>query len=86
MTVLRCENLSDVILYKGDNSRIGEIFIRFAASMTAPMASGWSGCRVGLHPLESTACGARQERTFHVVVKPGEPGTTFNPWRKRRDF
>jgi hypothetical protein len=27
--------------------------------MTAPIASGWSGCGVGLHPLESAAFARR---------------------------
>jgi hypothetical protein len=27
--------------------------------MTAPIASGWSGCRWGLHPLESAALSRR---------------------------
>ena len=32
-----------------------EGFSHFVASMTAPVASGWSGCRWDLHPLESAA-------------------------------
>jgi len=34
---------------------LSEGFSHFVTSMTAPVASGWSGCRAGLHPLESTA-------------------------------
>ena len=34
----------------------------FVTSMTAPVASGWSGCRVGLAPLESTALARRTRR------------------------
>jgi hypothetical protein len=30
-------------------------FGHFVTSMTAPVASGWSGCRMGLTPLESAA-------------------------------
>jgi len=30
--------------------------------MTAPIASGWSGCRVGLHPLESAVFARRTPR------------------------
>jgi hypothetical protein len=30
--------------------------------MTAPVASGWSGCRVGLHPLESAAFSRRTRK------------------------
>jgi len=41
-----------------------EGFSHFVTSMTAPIASGWSGCRVGLHPLESAAChGAYPQQT-----------------------
>jgi hypothetical protein len=36
-----------------------EGFSHFVTSMTAPIASGWSGCRVGLHPLESAAFARR---------------------------
>jgi hypothetical protein len=36
-----------------------EGFSHFVTSMTAPVASGWSGCRGGLHPLESTAFSRR---------------------------
>src|ERR1700720_1246485 len=36
-----------------------EGFSHFATSMTAPIASGWSDCRVGLHPLESAAFARR---------------------------
>ena len=34
-------------------------FSHFVTSMTAPVASGWSGCRVGLTPLESAAFSRR---------------------------
>jgi hypothetical protein len=36
-----------------------EGFSHFVSSMTAPVASGWSGCRVGLHPLEGAALSRR---------------------------
>ena len=36
-----------------------EGFSHFVSSMTAPVASGWSGCRVGLAPLESAAFSRR---------------------------
>src|SRR6476620_11973516 len=36
-----------------------EGFSHFVTSMTAPIASGWSGCRVGSHPLESAALSRR---------------------------
>src|SRR5882724_10472587 len=40
-----------------------EGFSHFVTSMTAPIASGWSGCRVGLHPLESAAFSRRTPET-----------------------
>jgi hypothetical protein len=36
-----------------------EGFGHFVTSMTAPVASGWSGRRVGLAPLESAALSRR---------------------------
>jgi hypothetical protein len=36
-----------------------EGFSHFVTSMTAPIASGWSVCRVGLAPLESAAFARR---------------------------
>ena len=43
-----------------------EGFSHFVTSMTAPIASGWSGSRVGLSPTEKTPPlhGARQLQTF----------------------
>src|SRR6266446_4182270 len=42
-----------------------EGFRHFVASMPAPVASGWSGCRVGLAPLEAPPChGAHPKETF----------------------
>jgi hypothetical protein len=35
----------------------------FVTSMTAPVASGWSGCGWGLHPLESAALSRRTRET-----------------------
>jgi hypothetical protein len=35
--------------------RLIEGFSHFVISMTAPIASGWSGCRVGLASVESGA-------------------------------
>ena len=45
-----------------------EGFSHFVTSMTAPIASGWSGCRVGLHPLESVAL---SRRTPVAVIPAG---------------
>jgi hypothetical protein len=50
-----------------------EGFSHFVTSMTAPIASGWSGCRVGLAPTEKrrlitahTQSGPSSERLRHV--------------------
>jgi hypothetical protein len=45
---------------------LSEGFSHFVTSMTAPIASGWSGCRVGLAPTGKAPPfhGARQEPTF----------------------
>jgi hypothetical protein len=44
-----------------------EGFSHFVTSMTAPIASGWSGCRVDLAPTEKRRLfhGARQKRTLY---------------------
>src|SRR5471030_301289 len=41
---------------------LSEGFSHFVASMTAPVASGWSGCRVGLTPT-----GKRRLSTAHTL-------------------
>jgi hypothetical protein len=47
-------------------TRFPEGFSHFVTSMTAPVASGWSNCRVGFAPTaKAPPChGARQKRTF----------------------
>ena len=44
-----------------------ECFSHFVTSVTAPITSGWSGCRVGLctHWKAPPCHGARQKATFH---------------------
>ena len=44
--------------------RLIEGFGQFVTSMTAPIASGWSGCRVGLAPT-----GKRRLVTAHSCVR-----------------
>ena len=44
---------------------LSEGFSHFVTSMTAPVASGWSGCRVGLAPTEK-----RRLVTAHVESGP----------------
>jgi hypothetical protein len=52
-------------------TRFTEGFNRFVASTVAPVASGWSGCRVGLAPTGKAPPyhGARQERTLKLENK-----------------
>src|ERR1700680_4807770 len=45
---------------------LSEGFSHFVTSMTAPVASGWSGCRVGLAPT-----GKRRLLTAHAIVGLG---------------
>src|SRR5713101_4574003 len=47
---------------------LSEGFSHFVASMTAPVASGWSGCRVGLTPT-----GKRRLCTAHTHVRHRRP-------------
>src|SRR4051794_36116234 len=44
---------------------LSEGFRHFVSSMPAPVASGWSGCRVGLAPLESAALSRRTPLCGH---------------------
>ena len=46
-------------------ARLPEGFSHFVSSMTAPVASGWSGCRVGLAPT-----GKRRLSTAHTLSGP----------------
>jgi hypothetical protein len=43
---------------------LSEGFSHFVTSMTAPVASGWSGCRVGLAPT-----GKRRLVTAHAISR-----------------
>jgi hypothetical protein len=45
-------------------SNVTEGFSLFVSSMTAPVASGWSGCRVGLAPT-----GKRRLFTAHTQAR-----------------
>src|SRR3954471_24186449 len=45
---MRKPNRRVILPEMADNSKIGEVFSRSVAAMTAPIASGWSGCRAGL--------------------------------------
>src|SRR6266446_3414358 len=47
---------------------LSEGFRHFVASMPAPVASGWSGCRVGLAPT-----GKRRLVTAHTQTRPSRP-------------
>ena len=56
---------------------LSEGFSHFVTSIAAPVASGWSGCRVGLAPT-----GKRRLSTAHAtngLMQCGEPGFSANP-------
>jgi len=52
-------------------TRLTEGFSHFVTSMTAPVASGWSGCRVGLAPTGKAPPyhGARQNRSYNARLR-----------------
>src|SRR5262245_22829668 len=51
-------------------TRLPEGFSHFVSSIAAPVASGWSGCRVGLSRTGKAPPyhGARQERKFDCAL------------------
>jgi hypothetical protein len=49
-----------------------EGFSHFVTSMTAPIASGWSGCRVGLAPT-----GKRRLFTAHATSRHSRPSRNW---------
>ena len=51
---------------------------RFVTSVTAPVASGWSGWSAGLHPLESAAL-SRRTRHRSVAVIPLRARNRLHP-------
>jgi hypothetical protein len=55
-----------------------EGFSHFVTSMTAPIASGWSGCRVGFAPTGKAPPfhGARAERTLCAAPSKADIGVT----------
>jgi hypothetical protein len=50
---------------------LSEGFSHFVASMTAPVASGWSGCRVGLAPTGKRRLVTAHTRFRHCVTNSG---------------
>src|SRR6202043_99879 len=59
-----------------------EGFSHFVTSMTAPIASGWSGCRVGLAPTgKRRLCTAHTNNGSRELPKgkPPEGGSQFKP-------
>src|ERR1700738_596702 len=46
---------------------LSEGFSHFVTSMTAPVASGWSGCRVGLAPTGKRRLFTAHARSRHVL-------------------
>ena len=61
---------------------LSEGFSHFVTSMTAPVASGWSGCRVGLAPTGKAPPlhGAQKERTWPAPAQNDvhDPDRTSN--------
>ena len=61
---------------------LSEGFSHFVTSMTAPVASGWSGCRVGLAPTGKAPPlhGAQEERTWPAPAQNDvhDPDRTSN--------
>src|SRR6266699_3967381 len=51
----------------------------FVTSMTAPVASGWSGCRVGLAPTEERRLVTAHTRTDIGSQRLGSIGSPFSP-------
>jgi hypothetical protein len=62
-----------------------EGFSHFVSSMTAPVASGWSGCRVGLAPTGKRRLSTAHTRTGHRVAQrfPIWASCFLSPPRKR---
>ena len=56
-----------------------EGFSHFVTSMTAPIASGWSACRVGLAPTGKRRLSTAHARSTHCLK--GEPVSDSNPKR-----
>src|SRR5712671_8022784 len=50
-----------------------EGFGHFVTSMTAPIASGWSGCRVGLAPTGKRRLSTAHAESRHLSVSPWLP-------------
>jgi hypothetical protein len=57
-------------------ARYTEGFSHFVTSMTAPVASGWSGCRVGLAP---TGKRRLSRRTPSADIRPSRRERLFIP-------
>ena len=47
--------------------KVTEGFSHFVASVTAPVASGWSGCRVGLTPTGKRRLSTPHTRSSHLI-------------------
>src|SRR4030095_10510070 len=54
-----------------------EGFSHFVASMTAPIASGWSGCRVGFAPTGKRRLVTAHTRSGHHRLQRGGPSAGF---------
>src|ERR1700682_2605739 len=56
---------------------LSEGFSHFVTSMTAPVASGWSGCRVGLAPTGTRRLPTAHTRSGHVAMLAKGTSSTF---------
>src|SRR4029453_16424681 len=54
-------------------ARLSEGFSHFVTSMTAPVASGWSGCRVGLAPTGKRRLFTAHTQNGHTPVTIARP-------------
>jgi hypothetical protein len=56
--------------YVGNLAPMPGVFSHFVTSMTAPIASGWSGCRVGLAPTGKRRLCTAHARSGHSIADP----------------
>ena len=57
-------------------------FNHFVTSIVAPVASGWSGCRVGLSPTGKSAAFARRTLEADILVCPRKRRTNYRSIRE----
>ena len=60
-----------------------EGFSHFVSSMTAPIASGWSGCRVGLAPTGKRRLVTAHTQLGHPIIWTRHSSAVLRPLRRR---